>query len=242
MIAEAMDRHASVPTPERPDYSRVAVLIPALNEERSLPLVLRDLPEVGGVWVVDNGSTDRTAEVARDGGATVVDEPKRGYGQACQTGIAVIARTDTDILVILDGDYSDCPDLLSRLVDPILDDRADMVLSDRTELAAPGALMPQQRFGNQLATFLIAQVTGHWFRDMGPFRALRMSSLLQLGMVDKNYGWNVEMQIKAVRAGLRILEVPMPYRPRIGVSKISGTVRGTVRAGTKIIWSTWRYR
>lgn len=242
MIAEPMDRPASVATPARPDYSRVAVLIPALNEERSLPLVLRDLPAVGGVWVIDNGSTDRTAAVARAGGATVVAEPQRGYGRACLTGIAAIAEAGADVLVILDGDYSDSPDLLPRLVDPILADQADLVLSDRTKLAAPGALMPQQRLGNQLATFLIARVTGRRYQDMGPFRAVRLSALLALGMVDQNYGWNVEMQIKAERAGLRVLEVPMPYRPRIGVSKISGSVRGTVRAGAKIIWSTWRYR
>lgn len=237
-----MARHASVPTTERPDYGRVAVLIPALNEERSLPLVLRDLPAVGGVYVIDNGSTDSTAAVARAGGATVIDEPRRGYGQACLSGIAAISTSAADVLVILDADHSDSPELLHLLVDPILADRADMVLSDRTELAAKGALMPQQRLGNQLATFLIARVTGHRYRDMGPFRAIRISALRGLGMVDENYGWNVEMQIKAVREGLRILEVPMPYRPRVGVSKISGTVRGTLRAGTKIIWSTWRYR
>lgn len=223
------------------DLSGVVVVIPALDEEASLPLVLAELPEVGGVVVVDNGSRDRTAEVAREGGAEVVLEPRRGYGSACQAGIRRARALGAEVLVILDADHSDHPEELPLLVGPILRDQADMVLGDRTRLAEPGSLFPQQRYGNALATFLIARVTGHRYADMGPFRAVRMSAVEAMGLVDENYGWNVEMQIKAVRLGLRVREVPVRYRKRIGVSKISGTVKGTLRAGAKIIYSTWRY-
>ncbi|MCB9777848.1 MAG: glycosyltransferase family 2 protein [Alphaproteobacteria bacterium] len=229
-------------SPEARRYPTVAVVIPALDEERSLPLTLAEIPPVGHVIVVDNGSTDGTARVAAEAGAVVVSEPRRGYGQACQAGIARAAALGAEILVILDADHSDYPEELPLLVDPILAGDADLVLGERVSRAEPGSLMPQQRYGNVLATFLIRRVTGHRYRDMGPFRAIRMDALLALGLVDPNYGWNVEWQIKAVRQGLRIREVPVGYRPRIGQSKISGTVRGTVRAGAKIIWSTWRYR
>jgi glycosyltransferase involved in cell wall biosynthesis len=230
------------PAPEAPGLSRVAVVIPALDEEQSLPRVLADLPPVGRVVVVDNGSRDQTAARAAEGGATVVSEPRRGYGSACQAGIRRALLDDPEVIVILDADHSDDATLLPALVAPILEGRADLVLGDRTRLAAPGALLPHQRQGNRLATFLIARVTGHRYRDMGPFRAIRAASLVALALEDPNYGWNVEMQIKAVRQGLRILEIEVPYRPRIGVSKISGTVRGTARAGAKILWSTWRHR
>jgi len=146
------------------------------------------------------------------------------------------------VIVILDADHADEPSLLGLLVDPILDGEADFVLSDRTTMAEPGALLPHQRYGNELAVRLIHGVTGHRYRDMGPFRALRADALEQLALEDRNYGWNVEMQMKAVQAGLSIREVPVPYRVRVGVSKISGTVRGTLGAGAKIIWSVWRYR
>ncbi|MDP6933784.1 MAG: glycosyltransferase family 2 protein [Myxococcota bacterium] len=222
-------------------YPEVTVIIPALNEELSLRQVLTHLPEVGQVIVVDNGSTDRTSEIARSNGATVVSEPTRGYGRACQTGLESALRDDARVLVILDADFSDYPEDLHLLVDPILRDEADLVMGDRTALAEPGALLPQQRLGNALATFLIGRITGHRYRDMGPFRAIDRSSLVRLQMEDLNFGWNVEMQIKAIRRGLRVREVPTRYRPRIGQSKISGTVRGSLRAGTKILWSTWRY-
>lgn len=231
-----------MPPPSAPDYSLVVVVIPALDEERALPQTLAEIPAVGLVLVVDNGSTDRTAEVARAGGATVLSEPRRGYGQACQAGIAHAAAWGAEVLVILDADHSDHPEELRLLVDPILRGEADMVLGDRTRLAERGSLMPQQRYGNMLATFLIARVTGHRYRDMGPFRAIRMSSLLAMEMEDPTFGWNVEMQIKAVRHGLRIQEVPVRYRSRIGVSKISGTLKGTVKAGSRILWATRRYR
>jgi len=231
----------------RTAWPMVAIVIPALDEEPSLPGVLAAIPQVGRVIVVDNGSSDGTARVAEAGGAEVVREPRRGYGSACLAGIHHALCTprnggNVDIIVILDADQADDPTLLHRLVDPILDDRADLVLSDRTRTSQAGALLPHQRYGNALAVRLMELSTGHRYRDMGPFRAIRTDSLQRLGMVDTNYGWNVEMQMKAVQHGLRIKEVPMPYRPRVGVSKISGTVKGTVRAGTKIIWSVWRYR
>jgi len=227
----------------RTAWPTVAVVIPALDEEPSLPGVLATIPPVGRVIVVDNGSRDATAQVAQDGGAHVIWEARRGYGRACLAGISeALAIPEVEVIVILDADQADDPALLHRLVNPILDGHADMVLSDRTRSSEADALLPHQRYGNALAVALMYLSTGHRFRDMGPFRAIRASSLRALEMVDTNYGWNVEMQMKAVRQGLRIREVAMPYRPRVGVSKISGTVRGTVRAGTKIIWSVWRYR
>jgi glycosyltransferase involved in cell wall biosynthesis len=222
-------------------YDRVVVVIPALNEERSLPLVLDELPPVGAVIVADNGSTDRTAEVARAGGARVVAAPRRGYGSACLAGIAAARALDPEVLVILDGDHSDHPGELSLLVDPVLGGEADLVLGDRTRRADPGSLTAQQRWGNRLATALIARRCGHRYRDMGPFRAVRFSSLEALEMEDPTWGWNVEMQLKAVQRGLRVLEVPVRYRPRIGTSKISGTVSGVARAGVKILWAVHRY-
>jgi hypothetical protein len=217
------------------------VVIPALDEERSLPLVLGDLPPVGWVFVVDNGSTDNTAQVAESAGAQVISEPRRGYGSACLAGIAQARAAGAEIIVILDGDHADEPALIDRLLQPILDGAADLVLSDRTQLAEPDALLPHQRHGNRLATALIHLATGHRYADMGPFRAVRTDALARLDMQDRNYGWNVEMQMKAIQRGLRVREVPMPYRTRVGVSKISGTLRGTVAAGSKIIWSVWRY-
>jgi glycosyltransferase involved in cell wall biosynthesis len=228
---------------------RVAVIIPALDEEASLPLVLRDLgavPQKGftlaEVVVVDNGSRDRTAQVAREGGATVVDQPRRGYGSACLAGMAHLLTDPPEILVILDADYSDHPEELPRLLAPVLADEADLVMGERVSRAERGALLPQQRWGNAVATHLIARVGGHRYADMGPFRAVRWSSLERLEMEDATWGWNVEMQLKALQRGLRVLEVPVIYRPRIGRSKISGTVRGTVRAGGRILWAVWHYR
>ncbi|MCH7499989.1 MAG: glycosyltransferase family 2 protein [Nitrospina sp.] len=221
---------------------KISVIIPAYNEEKSLPLVLNDLPkdQLHQIIVVDNRSTDRTAEVARKNGATVVHERRRGYGRACLTGMAALDAPD--IVVFLDGDYSDYPEEISLLVEPILKGEADFVVGSRMLLAeSRQALLPQARYGNQLAVFLIRLFFGHRFTDLGPFRAIRSESLQAIGMHDQDFGWTVEMQIKAVQNGLRIREVPVRYRIRIGVSKITGTLSGTLKAGTKIIYTIFKY-
>ena len=224
---------------------RIAVIIPALNEESTLPSVLADIPRdlVEEIVVVDNGSSDRTVAVARMNDATVLSEPRRGYGAACLAGIAYLEKKAPDIVVFLDGDYSDCPEELPLLVQPIVTGAYDLVLGSRTKgFAEPGALLPQARFGNALATLLIRLLYGFSYSDLGPFRAIRFSSLLALNMVDRNYGWTVEMQIKAVRKGLRITEVPVHYRKRSGgASKVTGTIKGTFLAGYKILWTVFRY-
>ncbi len=224
---------------------RIAVLIPALNEEASLPYVLADLAKeiVNEVVVIDNGSSDRTAEVARSGGATVLNELRRGYGSACLAGIEYLKSQEPDIVVFLDADYSDHPDELLAVVRPIVAEGADFVIGSRTKgEAEPGALLFQSRFGNALATWLIRLLYGFTYSDLGPFRAIRFPALLGLGMTDRTYGWNVEMQIKAVRRRLRITEVPVRYRKRAGgESKVSGTVSGTFLAGYKILWTVFRY-
>jgi glycosyltransferase involved in cell wall biosynthesis len=222
--------------------SHVAVIIPALNEAESLPLVLANLPEVGQVFVVDNGSTDKTAEVARAGGATVIHEPQRGYGSACLAGIAAADMPGIDIVVILDGDHTFDPQEMHLLVEPIDSDEADMVLGDRTVKAEPGALTLPQRFGNKVATRLIHLISGFQYHDMGPFRAIRRAALMDMGMSDPNYGWNVEMQIKAIRLGYRVKEVPVTCRNRAaGTSKISGSVTGALKCGAKMMLATARY-
>jgi len=231
------------------DLSDVAVIIPAYNEEASLPLVLRDLPDVGCVIVVDNASCDSTAAVARAHGAHVVREDRRGYGSACLAGIAAAYSWFDDraakpgIIVFLDGDYSDHPDQLTRLVEPILKDRCDFVLGTRIGgEREPGAMPPQSVYGNKLACFLMRLFWGVSYTDLGPFRAIRVDALRGLGMEDRNFGWTVEMQIKSVQAGLRTKEVPVAYRRRIGISKISGTVSGTIKAGYKILYTIGKYR
>lgn len=224
----------------------VWVIIPALNEEESLPRVLADLPRVGRVVVVDNGSTDRTAAVAV--GAQVVSEPRRGYGSACLRGLAqiewAIASGDTAprVVVFLDGDYSDYPENLAELVAPIFAGEADFVLGSRLlGRRKSGAMPPQSIWGNRLACFLMRRLFGARYTDLGPFRAIDYEALKSLGMADQNFGWTVEMQIKAARAGLRTIEVPVPYRCRIGHSKISGTLAGTIKAGYKILLVIARY-
>ena len=219
----------------------IAVIIPALDEEEAIANVLRDIPAVvQQVIVVDNGSRDRTPEIARGLGALVVAEPQRGYGQACLTGIAQL--DNPDIVVFLDGDYSDYPEELTALVEPIIAAEADMVIGSRTlGKRERGALLPQARFGNWLSTWLIRLLFGVSFTDLGPFRALRYEALNRLAMRDRDFGWTVEMQVKAARLGLRSVEVPVSYRRRIGTSKITGTLSGTMRAGHKILWTIFRY-
>jgi len=225
----------------------IAVLIPALNEEASLPHVLQALPRdfVQDIVVVDNGSTDRTAEVARANGARVIAEPQRGYGSACLRGLGDLAgrpEGPPGIVVFLDGDFSDHPEELTRLVQPIQEDQRDFVLGSRLlGNREPGAMPPQSVWGNRLACFLMRCLFGACYTDLGPFRAIRWDTLERLGMSDRNFGWTVEMQIKAARLGLRVLEVPAAYRRRIGASKISGTVRGTVLAGSKILYLIAKY-
>lgn len=214
----------------------ISVIIPALNEEKSIGKVLSDLPEwVDTVIVVDNGSTDATATIAVQQGARVVTESQRGYGAACLAGIAALGQTD--IVVFLDADYSDDPTEMYLLVDPIVRDEVDLMLGSRVlGRAEAGALTPQQRFGNWLSCALIRAIWGVAYTDLGPFRAIRYSVLQDLRMGDRDYGWTVEMQIKAARAALRVREVPVSYRRRLGVSKISGTVRGVLGAGSKILY------
>jgi glycosyltransferase involved in cell wall biosynthesis len=223
----------------------VDVVIPALNEEASLPLVLAGIPRppVRRVVVADNGSVDGTARVAREGGAEVVAAARRGYGSACLAGLGHLRRTGPpDVVVFVDADYSDHPEELPRLVAPILAGEADLVIGSRVlGNREPGALLPQARAGNLVAVLLIRLFYGHRFTDLGPFRAIRWESLERLGLEDPNFGWTAEMQVKALRHGLRATEVPVSYRRRVGVSKITGTVSGTIRAGYKILWTVARH-
>ncbi|MDP6476937.1 MAG: glycosyltransferase family 2 protein [Nitrospinaceae bacterium] len=221
---------------------RISVVIPAFNEEESIGHVLDDLPQdkLIEVIVVNNASSDDTSRVAKEHGARVVDEVRRGYGSACLRGMAEL--NDPDIVVFVDGDYSDYPEELEKLVEPIIFGKADFVLGSRMILAeSRAALLPQARYGNQLAAFLMRIFFGHRFTDLGPFRAIRYNSLKSIDMVDTNFGWTVEMQVKAVKHKLRIQEIPVRYRERIGVSKITGTVSGTFKAGTKIIYTIFKY-
>jgi glycosyltransferase involved in cell wall biosynthesis len=214
------------------------VVIPALDEEVALPGVLAALPRaaVRRVVVVDNGSRDATALVARRAGAEVVHEPRRGYGAACLRGLATLAAAPPDVVVFLDGDHSDDPAVLPEILAPLARGEADLVLGSRTRGAAErGALAPHQRAGNALACRILRHVYGLRCTDLGPFRAIRWTALAGLGMRDRDYGWTVEMQIRAARAGLRVAEVPVPYRRRTGVSKISGTLRGSAGAAWKIL-------
>jgi glycosyltransferase involved in cell wall biosynthesis len=223
----------------------IAVVIPALDEERSLPKVLADLPRppVRRIVVADNGSTDGTARVAREGGAEVVPAPRRGYGSACLAGLDHLRRTGPpEVVVFVDADWSDHPEELPGLIAPILAGAADLVIGSRIlGRREPGALLPQARAGNLVACAMIRLLYGHRFTDLGPFRAIRWEALERLRMSDPNFGWTAEMQVKALRHGLRCAEVPVSYRRRVGVSKITGTVSGTVRAGYKILWTVLRY-
>jgi glycosyltransferase involved in cell wall biosynthesis len=226
---------------------RVGVVIPALDEEAALPLVLAEIPRdlVDLVVVVDNGSRDRTAEVARAHGAFVVSEPRRGYGNACLAGLEVLLSSGTqvfaplgsrDVVVFLDADHSDHADEMPLLVEPIVAGSAHLVIGvRRADVQSRRALTPQQRFGNALACFLMRVLFGARFTDLGPFRAIRVDALRHLRMRDRDYGWTVEMQLKSRVARLDTLEIPVHYRARIGTSKISGTLAGTVRAGWKIL-------
>lgn len=220
----------------------IAVVIPAHNEEAAIGRVLAAIPRclVGQVIVVDNGSTDATASRARSMGATVVREERRGYGRACLAGIAALGNPD--IVVFLDGDFSDYPEEMPALIAPLLEGNADLVIGSRTlGKRQRGAILPQARLGNVLATRLIRGFFGVAFTDLGPFRAIRFDALNRLNMEDCDFGWTVEMQVKAARMGMRVAEVPVRYRRRIGDSKISGTIRGSIGAGCKILLTIFRH-
>lgn len=228
----------------------IKVIIPAYNEQDSIANVINDIPKiVDEVIVISNNSTDNTEINAKNAGATVLLENQKGYGYACLKGMEYIeAQAILDpyhipeIVVFLDGDYSDYPEQLTEIVDPILKNNIDFVIGARVkELRETGAMTPQQVFGNWLATFLMKLFFGAKFTDLGPFRAIKYDKLLALNMEDKTYGWTVEMQLKALKQKLSYVEIPMKYRNRIGVSKVSGTVKGSIFAGIKILGWIFKY-
>jgi glycosyltransferase involved in cell wall biosynthesis len=224
----------------------VKVVIPAYNEEQSIGHVINDIPKewVAEIVVVNNGSKDKTAEVAIAHGATVLNQPKPGYGNACLMGIDYLKNSETppDILVFMDGDYSDYPEQLPEVIQPILDGRADFVIGSRAlGNRESGSMTFPQVFGNWLATSMMRWFYGIRFTDLGPFRAIRFNDLIKIDMKDKTFGWTVEMQLKAAKHKLRSTEVPVNYKKRIGVSKVSGTVKGTILAGYKIIFTIFKY-
>jgi len=224
---------------------KVAVIIPAYNEAPSISKVVNAIPlEINAtIIVVNNGSTDNTVEEATRAGAIVLDESRKGYGWACLKGIEYANEQQAEIMVFMDGDFSDFPSEMSILIDPIVAGKMDFVLGSRVlGERERGSLTPQQVFGNWLATRLIRIFYGARFSDLGPFRAIRSNTLNSLKMSDKTYGWTIEMQIKSAKMKLRFCEVPVSYRKRIGVSKVSGTLKGTVLAGIKIIWAVFKYR
>jgi glycosyltransferase involved in cell wall biosynthesis len=222
-----------------PRYPGISVIIPALNEEVPIAAVVRDCLATGlpaEVIVVDNGSTDRTAQRAREAGAKVIAEPTPGYGRACAAGIRALSP-DSEIAVFLDGDGSDCPEFMEQLVQPIVRDEQDFVIGSRTRgKRETGSMNFQQVFAGRIAGVILRLLYGVRYSDMCPFRAIRRSALEKLGMKEATYGWNLEMQMRAARARLRILEIPVDHRCRTGgESKVSGTLRGTFVAGTRII-------
>lgn len=225
--------------------SIIKVIIPAYNEADSIGLVIKDIPDiVDEVIVVNNNSTDATAEVAQRAGATVLLESQMGYGYACLKGMAYVATLSTtpDIIVFMDGDYSDYPGELHKIVRPILEENVDFVVGSRVQrLQEKGSMTPQQHFGNWLATFLMRILFGATFTDLGPFRAIKYQKLLDLQMQDKTYGWTIEMQLKALKQDLTYTEIPVKYKKRIGVSKVSGTIKGTIFAGVKILGWIFKY-
>lgn len=226
---------------------KIKVIIPAYNEENSIAKVINDIPSsVDEVIVISNNSTDHTEKNATKAGATVLREAKKGYGYACLKGMEYIANQEIsqlpDIIVFLDGDYSDYPEQLTELVAPIINDNIDFVIGSRVKkFREAGSMTPQQVFGNWLATFLMTIFFGAKYTDLGPFRAIKYEKLLELEMEDKTYGWTVEMQLKAIKKKYSYTEIPMKYRNRIGVSKVSGTLKGTIFAGMKILGWIFKY-
>jgi glycosyltransferase involved in cell wall biosynthesis len=223
----------------------IKVIIPAYNEEDSIAKVIHDIPNsVDEIIVVNNNSSDLTAVTAKKAGATVINESRKGYGYACLKGIDYLENQDIkpDIIVFLDGDYSDYPEELTKLVDPIIKDDIDFVIGARMKhLREANSMTLQQVFGNWLATTLMKLMFNARFTDLGPFRAIKYQKLIGLGMVDKTYGWTVEMQLKSIKQNLTYIEVPLKYKKRIGTSKVSGTVKGTIFAGFKILGWIFKY-
>ncbi len=223
----------------------IDVIIPAYNEEDSIKSVIDDIPKelIRTILVCNNASTDQTAAVAEHAGAKVLDQPLKGYGNACLKGLEYLKDLEVkpEIVVFLDGDYSDYPEQMTELIKPILYQEMDMVIGSRAlGNLEKGAMMPQQIFGNWLATCLIKLIYNYEFTDLGPFRAIRYDKLMYIDMKDKDFGWTVEMQVKAAKLKLNCKEVPVKYRKRIGVSKVSGTVKGTILAGHKILWTIFK--
>lgn len=225
--------------------TKIAVIIPAYNEADSIAKVIHDIPSlVSEIIVVNNNSTDDTPINAQHAGATVLRENRKGYGYACLKGIDYITNQQIkpDIVVFLDGDYSDYPEDLIKIVDPIISKQADLVIGARVkELREPGSMAPQQIFGNLLATFLMKLMFNSKFTDLGPFRAIKYETLMRLDMQDKTYGWTIEMQLKVLKQNLNYVEIPIKYRRRIGVSKVSGTIKGSIFAGIKILSWIFKY-
>ncbi|MEM9299399.1 MAG: glycosyltransferase family 2 protein [Bacteroidota bacterium] len=224
----------------------VKVIIPAFNEQNGVGSVIRDIPKhlVKETIVVNNASTDETERVAESAGATVLREEIKGYGRACLKGINYVSDSvdKADIIVFIDADYSDYPEEMEKLMAPIISDKVDLVIGSRAlGNLEKGSMTPQQVFGNWLATRLIKLFYNVKFTDLGPFRAIKYNKLIELGMVDTTYGWTVEMQVKAAKKKFNCVEVPVTYRRRIGFSKISGTVKGTIMAGYKILWTIFKH-
>lgn len=228
-------------------YKRIVdIIIPAYNEQQSIALVINDIPKgmLRHIVVCDNNSSDETGRIATEAGAVVVRETEPGYGAACLRGLDFLRKQDPqpDIVVFLDGDYSDHPEELPLLLEPILSGKAEMVIGARVaRLREKGSMMPQQIFGNWLATWMMRILFGGRFTDLGPFRAITWRALEEIGMKDRNFGWTVEMQVKALKKKITYMEVPVHYRQRVGVSKVSGTIKGSVMAGYKIIYTILRY-
>jgi glycosyltransferase involved in cell wall biosynthesis len=225
--------------------SKIKVIIPAYNEQDAIANVINDIPDiVDEIIVVSNNSTDNTEKNAKNAGATVLKEIKKGYGYACLKGLDYIAKLKDKpaIIVFIDGDYSDYPEQLTEIIAPIINNDIDFVIGSRVKrLREEGSMTPQQVFGNWLATFLMKLFFGAKFTDLGPFRAIKYDKLLALNMEDKTYGWTVEMQLKALKKELLYIEVPVKYRNRIGISKVSGTLKGSILAGVKILGWIFKY-
>lgn len=223
----------------------IKVIIPAYNEQDSIGNVIKDIPQiVDEIIVISNNSTDNTEINAKNAGATVLQENRKGYGYACLKGMDYLSNQENkpDIIVFLDGDYSDYPEQLTEIVAPIINDNLDFVIGARVKnLREIGSMTPQQIFGNWLATFLMKAFFNAKFSDLGPFRAIKYSNLLALNMEDKTYGWTVEMQLKVLKQKMSYIEIPVKYRNRIGISKVSGTVKGSIFAGIKILSWIFKY-